>query len=146
MIAALAATVAAGAKDLKTEITVDRTVVPVEREATRLGGISPVLMQPQTDFRRLTLVEYGEPSELTSSITPLEPASYGDTIPVTPYRGYASAGYFPAYNLGLSAGYRFINTSRTRLGAWMQFDGESYKTKAEDVELSLIHISEPTRH
>lgn len=134
MIAALAATVAAGAKDLKTEITVDRTVVPVEREATRLGGISPVLMQPQTDFRRLTLVEYGEPSELTSSITPLEPASYGDTIPVTPYRGYASAGYFPAYNLGLSAGYRFINTSRTRLGAWMQFDGESYKTKAEDVE------------
>lgn len=125
--AVLAGTVAAQAKDLKTEITVDRTVVPVERQATRLGSVVPELYSPAIRHKALGLYEYGEASEILPSISRLEPMNYGDTLSLTPYRGYASVGYFPAFNLGASAGYRLINKASTRLGAWLQYDGYSYK-------------------
>lgn len=124
--AAVLAALTVSAKDLKTEITVDRTVVPVERQATRLGAVNPRLIPTVTPASRLTIADYTTPAELTRSIHQLQPAAYADTFAISPYRGYASLGYFPAFNLGASAGYRFINTSRTRLGAWMQYDGNSY--------------------
>ena len=134
LIAALAMLLpaAAMAKDLKTEITVDRTIVPVEREAVRLSALNPQLMQSQVKFRKLTLADYTKPAVLTRSLTTLDPAAYADTFALSPYKGYAAIGYFPAFNLGASAGYRFIDKSRTRLGAWFQYDGYSYKESGDD--------------
>lgn len=130
------------AKDLKTEITVDRTIVPVEREAYRLGSLNPRLLASPTTFRSLSLTEYTTPSALSRSIPRLEPAAYADTFALSPYRGYASIGYFPAFNIGASAGYRFIDTRRTRLGAWLQYDGYSYKPS--DAETSDGSYSDNT--
>ncbi len=126
------ATASAQAKDLKTEITVDRTVVPVERQASRLGSVMPELYSPVIRHKALGLYEYGDASEILPSISRLEPMNYGDTLTLTPYRGYASIGYFPAFNLGASAGYRIVNKAATRLGAWFQYDGYSYKDFKSD--------------
>lgn len=115
------------AQDISTEITVDRTIVPEQRSAERPANFVPSIQLPRVELKPLSLHEYLKASELTTILPVLEPASYGDTIALTPYRGYAAIGYFPVYNLGASAGYRFINTHNTRLGAWMQFDGNSYK-------------------
>lgn len=123
----IASALSAGAQNLKTEITVDRTVVPVEREATRIGSLSPQLMSSPVKSRRLELVDFTDASEITRSASTLAPASYADTFALSPYRGYASAGYFPTFNLAASAGYKFIDKRDMSLGAWLQYDGFSYK-------------------
>ena len=129
IIAAIALTTAlsAPAEDLKTEITVDRTIVPVEREASRIGSLTPRLLSSPVTMKQLTLADYTDPAAITRSIPTLDPASYADTLALSPYRGYASLGYFPAFNLGASAGYKFVDNRRTRFGAWLQYDGYSYK-------------------
>lgn len=133
-ILCLSATVlSAQAQNLKTEITVDRTVVPVEREAVRLGALNPQLVSTPVNHRQLTPADYTSTVGLTRSASVLEPAAYGDTLAISPYRGYASLGYFPVFNLGASAGYRFIDKSKTRLGAWMQYDGCSYDSNEDAV-------------
>lgn len=129
---ALALPYASSAKDLKTEITVDRTIVPVEKEAFRLGSLNPQLMSTQVKQRRLTLADYTTPATLTRSFSTLDPAAYADTFALSPYKGYAAIGYFPVFNLGASAGYKFIDTSRSKLGAWLQYDGCSYKESGDD--------------
>ena len=105
IIAAIALTTAlsAPAEDLKTEITVDRTIVPVEREASRIGSLTPRLLSSPVTMKQLTLADYTDPAAITRSIPTLDPASYADTLALSPYRGYASLGYFPAFNLGASA-------------------------------------------
>ena len=130
-IALSAAALASQAKDLKTEITVDRTIVPVEREATRLGSLTPQLLSSPVTMRRLSLADYTNPAEITRSASTLEPAAYGETFVLSPYKGYAALGYFPTFNIGASAGYKFIDNSRTRLGAWLQYDGYSYKPSGD---------------
>lgn len=132
-LSALSAIVmSAAAKDLKTEITVDRTIVPVEREAVRPGSLTPQLLSSPVKMRRLSIADYTNPAEITRSASTLEPAAYGETLALSPYRGYASLGYFPIFNLGASAGYKFVDTDRTRFGAWLQYDGYSYKPHGYD--------------
>ncbi|MDE6097516.1 MAG: hypothetical protein K2G24_01365 [Muribaculaceae bacterium] len=129
-MAALAAAILAPfamAQDITTEISVDRTIVPEQRSAERPALFVPSVSLPQVELTPLSLHEYLKASELTTILPVLEPAGYADTIAVSPYRGYAALGYFPVYNLGASAGYRFISNHNTRLGAWLQFDGNSYK-------------------
>lgn len=134
--AALLAT-AAQAQDITTEISVERTIVPEQRNAERPANFVPTIQLPQADLRPLSVHEYLKASQLTTILPVLEPAGYADTIATSPYRGYAGIGYFPVYNLGASAGYRFINTNRTRLGAWMQFDGNSYKGRDNTDDLTF---------
>lgn len=128
-IACGAASIAAGAAEpkLRTEINVDRTVVPVQRPAAPLHSVSPSILSPEVETRTLRLTEYGEPSAFDNTITPLTAARHTGLKGPSPYRGYASVGYFPTFNLGASAGYRFLSTQRTSLGAWLQYDGYSYK-------------------
>lgn len=117
----------ANAQDITTEIDVNRTVQPVERPATRPAGLLPVLNLPQVKLKPLELHEYLQPSELTLYTPLLEPVAYGDTITPWPYRGYAGIGYFPSFNLGASAGYRFVKNATMDAGAWLQYNGASYK-------------------
>lgn len=129
LLAAAACVGAAAQQSLSTEITVDRTIVPAERTAQRLQGVNPSILQPRTPAVRLDIAEYDGLGQLTRSADILAPAATTDTFAVSPYRGYVAGGYFPAYNLGLSAGYRIISNSRTRLSAHLQFDGSSYKRR-----------------
>lgn len=143
-IAALATALlapAAAAQDIATEISVDRTIVPEQRDAERPAGFVPAVQLPAAELRPLSLHEYLKASELTNIVPVLEPARYADTIATTPYRGYAALGYFPIYNLGASAGYRFIDSHDTRLGAWMQFDGTSYKGRDASDDLTFSNNS-----
>jgi hypothetical protein len=116
----------ASAEDLKTEIKVDRTVVPTERAATRMSTVSPDLITPKINKKSLSLTEYTGTSQLTSTFDILSPASYPANSALSTQRGYAAVGYFPNFNLGASAGYSFIQNEHTRLGAWMQYDGNLY--------------------
>ena len=72
---ALAAALSASAEDLKTEITVDRTIVPVEREATRIGSLTPRLLSSPVNMRQLSLADYTDPAAITRSISTLDPAT-----------------------------------------------------------------------
>lgn len=124
---ALTAALAAQAQNLSTEVKVDRTVVPAERPAERLGSVHPGIVSVPVSARRLDIAEYGGDGTITRSARLLAPAAWGDTFDISRYRGYVSAGYFPAYNAAVSAGYRIIQNATTRLGAWAQFDGYSFK-------------------
>jgi len=125
----LLAAASATAQNLSTEITVDRTVVPAERAASRLSSVHPSIFSVPVRPANLTMTEYMEPGSVTRSSHILAPAAWADSFALSPYRGYVSGGYFPVYNLGLSAGYRILQTSDTRLGIWGQFDGYSYKER-----------------
>ncbi len=119
------------AQDLKKDVVIDREVEPAVRAATRLSTVSPSILTPKVEKRKLLLSEYTGTGKLNTQIPVLEPAAYADTFAVSPYRGYAAIGYFPGFNLGASAGYRFVNTRTTTLGAWLQYDGSSYNSKRE---------------
>lgn len=123
----LFAAASASAQNLSTEITVDRTVVPAERAAARPASVHPSIAAAPIEPVRLDIAEYTGTGTVTRSASVLAPAAWADTFALSPYRGYASLGYFPTYNLGLSAGYDFIRSADTRLGVWGQFDGTSYK-------------------
>ena len=107
----LFAAFSAQAQKLSTEITVERTVVPAERAATRLNSVSPSIVPATVQDTRIDMAEYGQPGTLTRSSYLLAPAAWADTFALSPYRGYVSAGYFPVYNLGVSAGYRLLQPS-----------------------------------
>ena len=113
------------AEDIDTEIAIERQVVPEHRSASRLN-LLPELQLPAVKQMRLN------PSDRISSITipaymtTLDPASYATAADPYPWRGYAAIGYFPAFNLGASAGYRILDRTATTLDAWLQYNGASW--------------------
>lgn len=114
-----------GAQTLEKEIVIDREIVPEMRAVSRLNNY-PQLSKPEIKPKRLSFHDINATAEITGSFATLEPAASANAITLSKHKGYASIGYFPTYNLGISAGYRIINTHRTSLGAWVQFDGKSY--------------------
>jgi hypothetical protein len=119
------------AQDLKKDVVIDRDVEPAVRAANRMSSVAPSILSPNVEKRKLLLSEYTGTGSLNCRLSMLEPAAYADTFAISPYRGYAAIGYFPAFNLGASAGYRFVDTEHTKLGAWLQYDGNSYNSKSE---------------
>lgn len=127
MAAALAATsLSAAGQQLNTEVVIDREIEPEVREVARPAAFAPQLFSAPVAKLNLRAWEYDRPGQIRRQLTVLDPARYADTIAVSPYRGYASVGYLPAMNLGANAGYRFINRKDTRLGAWLNYSGQSY--------------------
>lgn len=112
--------------DMRAEINVDRTVVPVQRVATPLASSSPIVLVPEIETYSLSLTDYSTPSEYDNTIRPLLASPFPGLKGQTPYRGYLSIGYFPLFNAGVSAGYRILETQNTSLGVWMQYDGYNY--------------------
>lgn len=121
----------ASAQDLNTEITIEREVVPEERPATRIFS-TPAISLPEVEVKKLNYSERVITSSLTPGISHLEPASYADYLETSPYRGYLDLGYFPVLNIGVSAGYRFIDNETTRLNGWLQYDGKTYDGELRD--------------
>jgi hypothetical protein len=116
----------ATADDLTKEITVEKDIVVQEREAQKLSQL-PQFNLPAIETKKLSWTDRGVAAPLTHDITLLPPAAYAASIAKSPYRGYIDAGYFPTFELGVSAGYRIIDNDATRLGAWLQYDGSDYK-------------------
>lgn len=124
---------------LNKEITVDKEMVPHQREASRLI-LTPELRLPPVKAKKLQWNASPVDAPLTDTVATLQPTAYRASVAPSPYRGYVSAGYFPTFQLGVSAGYRIVDTSASRLAAWLQYDGDSYKGRAE------VAPSEKLRH
>lgn len=125
--------VSAPAQDMSKTIIIDREIVPTLRAATRLNNF-PQLIQPSIADANLTFSDQTTAGEVPALAAMLPAASPGYTIAPSPYRGYVSAGYFPVFNVGASAGYSIIDKPLTRLNAWLQYDGNSYKTHLNNAE------------
>ncbi|MDE6266546.1 MAG: hypothetical protein K2M07_04245 [Muribaculaceae bacterium] len=124
-IFALGVAALAGAQGLNKEITIEKEIVPEQRAATRLP-VTHSVITPKVSQTAPSFSSRGVTAGISPEMTLLDPAVTGDSLIASPYRGYLSLGYFPAYNLGASAGYRFIDNQTTMLGAWGQFNGYSY--------------------
>lgn len=114
------------AQELQQQLDVQHTVTARHNDATRISQ-NPRLNLPAVTYAPLSYSEKSVSVKLPDAIPMLEPTAYADTLSVSPYNGYAAIGYFPAYNLAASAGYRILNNDRHRLNVWGQFDGNSYK-------------------
>lgn len=125
-LAAALGMAAASAQSLKKEITVEHDIVPEKREATRLN-IMPTLNLSPISATRLNYSERTLSSRIPGALTTLGPAAVDDGLYMSPYRGYASLGVFPLFNMDLSAGYKLVDTQATQLNGWLQYDGTAYK-------------------
>lgn len=116
----------ATAQEIKKEVEIRYQEAPELRDMTKLS-VDPTIslpVQKQTSLPYSTsMVDITVPP----SISTLEPAPYADTIYTSPYRGYAALGFMPRFNLAASAGYKFLDTDRTRLDGWLQYDGTAYR-------------------
>lgn len=131
LAAALAAAPAVSAQTLTKEIVIEREIDPTLPEAARISNF-PSLVQPQAPVSRLPFVDVTAATRVPGMLSMLEPANGQPAITLSPYRGYASLGYFPAYNLGISAGYSIIAKPASSLNVWTQFDGYSYKDQYDE--------------
>jgi len=120
---------ALNAEDLATEITVDRTVVPVEQAAGAPRSFRPELLRPATAAYRMPLTDYARTSACSDSLPVLPPAAHPGLAFASGHRGYASLGYFPALNFGAAAGYRIIDRTATNLDVWGSYQGRSYSSR-----------------
>lgn len=143
LLAALVALNASG-QSLSKEITVDKDVVPQEREASRMV-LTPKLVLPVIQQKSLRWSDRGVAAPVSPSVAILPPAAYASSITPSPYRGYVMAGYFPTFQLGVSAGYKLIKTDNSDLNVWMQYDGSSVKRKAPFNEGKKIGYYSPDK-
>ncbi len=121
------------AQDLKKEITIDKDIVPELSESHKIN-VTPQVPQFEIKHKKLKYNDRAKIAEVPRSITTLEPAENVDTISISKYRGYAMLGYFPVYNLDMTAGYTFFDNDTTKLNAWLQYNGESYCAKPRNGE------------
>lgn len=123
----MAVSIAAEAQDLKKEITIEKEIVPELRAATRLN-VNHAIISPSVKKNEISFSDRDIAVDIVPGMVRLDPASTFAAVTRSPWRGYASLGYFPAYNLGLSAGYNIVQNKSTVLNVWGQFDGFNYKT------------------
>lgn len=137
IILAAASIFAADAQDINKEITLDKEIIPELRAATRLN-VGPEVVQPEIKHNGLQLSD----RDLTVNIPPymrlLGAAPTLNAITTSPYDGYVRLGYFPAYNLGLSAGYQVLNDSVNVLNVYGQFNGHSYKRSLSQPDAAKV--------
>ena len=117
---------AAGEEQLSKEITVEREIVPEVRAASRLN-LYPRAIPYKPQGKSLNLSEPENTVPVPATITTLEPAATEPAVEPAPWRGYVNAGYFPAANAALSAGYAIVADEMTGLNAWLQLNNTSYK-------------------
>lgn len=114
------------AQTLTEEVFIDREITPVVQQTARPSWINPTLLTPHVQSKPLAFNEFYGAAKINRSLTPLEPVQWADSVVRSPYRGYASLGYFPAFNLGAAAGYRLMNTDKYKAGVKFSYDGNSW--------------------
>ena len=124
--------IAAGAQNLSTEITVDRTIVPEEHAATPLPSVRPAFVKPLAAPTVLNPTEYTLVTEYAPQAGLFGAPAFDGVVLPPDFRGYVRAGYFPAYNLGFDLGYRVLADAVNRLGVGASFTGSSYNSHDVD--------------
>lgn len=124
----IAATAANGVaqEPLNKEITVDKEIVPQEREAQRLQ-LTPQILRPELQYKKLDWSSRAVTATPENGLRLLPPAPWEASVEPQPYRGYVAAGYMPTLQLGLSAGYRLLDTEQTTANVALQYSGMNYK-------------------
>ncbi|MCM1076709.1 MAG: hypothetical protein NC411_05050 [Bacteroides sp.] len=121
-----ACTTAVSAQGLHKEIDVDRKIDPLKRDAARIT-VLPTLQLPSIDRRQLSFSDRVVTSRIPTASPILQPMAYGDKIYTSPYRGYVTLGLgAPSFIADFSAGYRILNSEKTRLNLWSQYCGDVY--------------------
>lgn len=128
-------TAAKAAAQINTEVEIRYEETPTLRELNKLT-LTPTMTLPKISGGSLAYSTRNPSITLPGTISTLDPAGYADTLYSSPYRGYAALGFMPRFNLGASAGYKICNTDRTRLNAYLQYDGTSYKPKSYQKTIS----------
>ena len=113
----LQAVLAGTAQDLSTEITVDRTVVTELPVAAPLSSVFPSMPADNGNKFSVKPVQYTQWTEFQPAASTFNTPLFTGFTPAPGYRGYILGGYFPAYNAEAAAGYRFIDTKDSQLGA-----------------------------
>ena len=126
----------AAAQGLSKEITIDKDVVPQERAASRLI-VLPTIMDVKPDETDLQFSYTGISARLAPYAGWLAPARVGNAVSVSDWRGYVKAGYFPAYNATLSAGYRVLDTETDHFNVWGHFSGSSWRNPDSNIDKNL---------
>ena len=114
-------------EQLSKEITIEREIVPEVRAASRLN-VYPRALSFKPQVKSLLISDFTEAAQSDPTISLYEPANTSPAAMPTPWRGYLDAGYFPAANVGVSAGYSIIGNNVTRLNIWGQLDNRNYKS------------------
>lgn len=127
--AATGCAVTISAQSLKKDITVVHDYEPEYVEVSPMP-VNPAVTLPADTVRQLNYSGRRVSVTPESGITPLPSAPYADSIYTTPYRGYAALGFMPKFNMAASAGYKILDTDRTRLNGWLQYDGAVYSNPA----------------
>lgn len=117
---------AGAAQTLSTEITVDRTADTGIAAAMPLLSVQPVTAAPEPLANTLAPADYGGDAGFRFLPASFQPQAYYGLPQPAAWRGYVSAGYFPAYNAGIQAGYRLLDNERTLLRATAHFGGSAY--------------------
>lgn len=125
------------AEDLNKVIVIKKEIDPEVKESNKIN-VSPQVPPLEMKTTVLNYNDKAKTAPVPAEVTRLDPVANIDTISWSKYRGYAALGYFPIYNMGVSAGYRFIDKKDMKLGAWLQYNGKSYDgTTRDGSELSF---------
>ena len=133
VVMAAAAALPVTAQSLSKEITIDKDVVPQERAASRLP-VLPSVIEVKPESTELQFSFDGIPARLAPYAGWLASSRVGQAVSVSDWRGYVQAGYFPAYNATLSAGYRALDNGTDRLNVWGHFSGSSWRNPDSSID------------
>lgn len=125
IVLAATAVSASAQQTLTGEVTVNRSVTPVEREASRLN-LLPAVSLPAVSKPGLTYSSRAVTTPVAPMAAAVEPPARVDSAAMA-RRGYVDLGVFPLFNVDLSAGYRVLAKPRTSLDAWMQYNGSVFR-------------------
>lgn len=125
--AAILCTVPAWSQDLHKDITVEQAITPTRRDAARMS-VLPSITLSAVPRATLSYSSRVVPTNVPDAITTLAPVAWDENGGNMPMRGYFVAGIGGPLAAGdVSAGYRILDTERTRLSLWGQYDGAVYR-------------------
>lgn len=115
------------AQDLHKDINVEQAITPTKRDASRIS-ILPTVTLPPIQAATLNYSNKVVTTRVPNSFTTLDPVAWGDKLYTSPYCGYFNLGVGMPVLIGdISAGYRILDSDKTRLSIWGQYNGDLYK-------------------
>ena len=134
------------AQDLHKDINVEQAITPTKRDASRIS-ILPTVTLPPIQAATLNYSNKVVTTRVPNSFTTLDPVAWGDKLYTSPYRGYFNLGVGMPVLIGdISAGYRILDSDKTRLSIWGQYNGDLYKLEHTTTCLAMTDVSHSLRH
>lgn len=130
----------ASAQDMSTEVVVDRTIPTSLPEAAPLKNVQPTLVEHGSQTVSLPQSDFGLRADFTPFTDELTPEPFTGIAEPDGYKGYLWAGYQPLDNCAASAGYRFINTKRSKVGVSVDFNNDGYTDRISGNDVKDISL------